>query len=134
MDVSKLHSFGWKAKSGLEAGIRAVFFEFKGRDYRRQGFAVVAQADHNAPAIAIRNQAPVGDGVDLGDLMLRDGSTVVGLVVEDTGAAVADATISLRSDERGGPGGPGMFRGGGLDRVALLEALLPPIKTSPSGT
>lgn len=25
MDVSKLHSFGWKAKIGLEAGIRAVY-------------------------------------------------------------------------------------------------------------
>jgi hypothetical protein len=108
-------------------------FEFRGRDYRRQGFAVVAMADHNAPAIAVRNQAPVGDGVDVGDLLLREGSTLAGLVVEDTGGAVAEATITLRNDERGGGQG-GMFRGGGIDRTALLDVILPPVRTTVSGT
>lgn len=31
LDVSKLHSFGWKAKIGLEAGIRQVYAEIKDR-------------------------------------------------------------------------------------------------------
>ncbi len=30
MDVSKLHGFGWKAKIGLEAGIRAVYAAYPG--------------------------------------------------------------------------------------------------------
>ena len=29
MDVSKLHKLGWKAKIGLEEGIRQVYSEFK---------------------------------------------------------------------------------------------------------
>ena len=29
MDVSKLHSFGWKARIGLEEGLRSVYEEFK---------------------------------------------------------------------------------------------------------
>jgi GDP-L-fucose synthase len=29
MDVSKLNAFGWKAKIGLEEGIRRVYDEFK---------------------------------------------------------------------------------------------------------
>jgi GDP-L-fucose synthase len=29
MDVSKLHSFGWKAKISLEEGLRSVYEQFK---------------------------------------------------------------------------------------------------------
>jgi len=31
MDVSKLHSFGWRAKIGLEEGIKAVYEEVKNK-------------------------------------------------------------------------------------------------------
>ena len=105
-------------------------FVLRGRSFEAVEISVAAMHSQLAPTVVNRTWEATEGALQVGDILLDEGMSVRGVVLDDAGRPVAGAEVRYSEDGRGRGGFGGRGRGG---RGSVLADLFEPVRTNANG-